>query len=164
MIQQTLTFHWLSSILWMCSSQGTLCTSTSISTDHRSKTTIIDLPPTSCGIRSHILKACYATHLQLHCLDNPNLSLLNFDFKQNNGTFQPDWLEALLPGDFPTPCKCTACAIKRYPHRNLNISETELVLSRLLVVSNDRTGPILSPAKQCQWCWEGLMPYCRPYM
>ena len=66
--------------------------------------------------------AFYATHLQLHCLDNPNLSPLAFDFKQYNGTFQTDRLGALLSQDFLIPCKCTDCATKRCPRRNLFIS------------------------------------------
>ena len=66
------------------------------------KNTIIELPPTSRATRGNILKAFYATHLQLHCLDNPNIVSPDFDFKQNNGTLQPDRLQALLPED----CLC----------------------------------------------------------
>ena len=73
---------------------------------HHSKKTILDLPPTSGATRGHILRAFDGTHLQLHCLDNPNLSPLDFGFKQNNGTFQPEGLDALLPEDLPIPCKC----------------------------------------------------------
>ena len=44
--------------------------------------------------------SCTSMDLQLHCLDNPNIIPLDFDFKQNNGTFQPGRLEALLPENF----------------------------------------------------------------
>ena len=88
---------------------------------HHSKKTIVDLPPTSCSGRGHILQAFYGTYLQLHCLDDAELNPCEFGFYQDDGALLPDIKQALLPDDFPMPCRCTASATKRCPCRQNEI-------------------------------------------
>ena len=88
---------------------------------HHSKKTIVDLPPASPSVRGHILLAFYGTYLQLHCLDNAELNPFKFGFYQDDGALLPDRKQALLPDDFPMPCRCTACATKRCPCRQNEI-------------------------------------------
>ena len=88
---------------------------------HHSKKTIVDLPPTSCSGRGHILQAFYGTYLQLHCLDDAELNPCEFEIYQDDGALLPDIKQALLSDDFPMPCRCTACATKRCPCRQNEI-------------------------------------------
>ena len=88
---------------------------------HHRKKTIVDLPPTSCSGRGHILQAFYGTYLQLHCLDDAELNPCEFGFYQDDGTLLPDIKQALVPDDFPMPCRCTACATKCCPCRQNEI-------------------------------------------
>ena len=82
---------------------------------HHSKKTIVDLPPTSCSVRGHILRAFNGTYLQLHCPDNAELNPCEFGFYQDDGAWLTDRKQALLNDDFPMPCRCTACATKHCP-------------------------------------------------
>ena len=88
---------------------------------HHSKKTIVDLPPTSRSLKGHILRAFYGMYLQLHCLDNVELSPCEFGLCQDDGALLPDRQQALLPDDFPMPCNCTTCGTKRCPCRQNEI-------------------------------------------
>ena len=88
---------------------------------HHSKKTIVNLLPTSHSVRRHILRAFYRTYLQLHCLDNAELNPCEFGLYQDDGALLPDIKQALLPDDFPMPCRCTVCATKRCPCRQNEI-------------------------------------------
>ena len=57
---------------------------------HCSKKTIVDLLPTSCSGRGHILQAFYGMYLQLHCLDDAELNPCEFGFYQDDGALLPD--------------------------------------------------------------------------
>ena len=88
---------------------------------HHSKKTIVDLPSTNHSVRGHILRVFYETYLQLHCLDNAELNPCEFRFYQGDGALLPDRKQALLPDDFPMPCRCPACATRRCPCRQNEI-------------------------------------------
>ena len=100
---------------------GTHCESMDQLRYYLSKNTIVDLPPTSCSVRGHILRAFYGMYLQLHCLDNAELNPFEFGFYQDDGALLPYRKQALLPDDFPLPCRCTACATKCCPCRQNEI-------------------------------------------
>ena len=76
---------------------------------HHSKKTIIDLPPTSRGIKGHILRAFHGTYLQMHCLDGPKLDATHFGYCYEDELMKPCQYQKLIPDDFPTPCKCKTC-------------------------------------------------------
>jgi len=46
----------------------------------RKSTTILDLPPTGHAAKGHILRAFSATHIQINCLNNVSLDLLQYGF------------------------------------------------------------------------------------
>jgi len=80
-----------------------------------------DLPPTSRLTRDHIQRAVYGAHMQIHCLDNPQIDPNDFGFYEQDGLLRLVRDQILLPDDFPMPCKCTACAMKCCSCRKLDI-------------------------------------------
>ena len=81
---------------------------------HNSKNiTFADLPPTSFAIRGHILHAFYATYMQLHYLDNPDLDPTEFGFEEEDEILVPNMCKRLVPDDLPQSCTCTKCSTKR---------------------------------------------------
>ena len=61
------------------------------------------------------------TYLQLHCLETVCLDPKNFGYSLADDILQPQRDQVLLPEDFPMPCKCTSCATKRCPCRQLEL-------------------------------------------
>ena len=80
---------------------------------YQSKKTILALPPSSRTVEGHILWSFFGTYMQIHCLESPLLSPINFGYMKSEGGLQPHKLQVLLPEDFPMPCSCIACATSR---------------------------------------------------
>jgi len=56
---------------------------------HHSSKTILNLPPTSRLTRDHIQRAVYGAHMQIHCLDNPQIDPKDFGFYEQDGLLCP---------------------------------------------------------------------------
>ena len=54
----------------------------------RKSTTLLDLPPTSHAAKGHILRAFYATHIQINCLNNVSPDHLQYGFRMEEGNLE----------------------------------------------------------------------------
>jgi len=52
---------------------------------HSKSITVDNLPPSSHLLRGHILRAFYATHIQIHCLDGQSVDPLLYGFEESDG-------------------------------------------------------------------------------
>ena len=88
---------------------------------HSKNITFAALPPTSCSLKGHILRAFYATHMQLNCLNNPYLDPRQYGFQDNDGLLVPTMCKLLFPDDLPQSCSCANCATCRCACRKMNV-------------------------------------------
>ncbi len=84
--------------------------------------TLLQLPPTSYSIQSHILRAWYNCHMQLNCLENPHLDARNFGYEEDDCMLVPSINLRIKPDDLPRACTCGKCATKRCLCRKAGIS------------------------------------------
>ena len=81
---------------------------------HQNQTTLIsELPPTSFATEEHILRAFYATHLQINCLMNLDVSPELYGYVKDDNLLVPKRLIRLLPDDLIECCNCARCTTKR---------------------------------------------------
>jgi len=90
---------------------GTTCTSSG------SQLIILDLPPTSHAAKEHILRAFYATHIEINCLNNVSLDPLQYSFRMEEGYLEAESFHHPLPDHMATNCNCIKCATSRCPCR-----------------------------------------------
>ena len=78
---------------------------------HHSKSMTVDnLPPTSHLLRGHILRAFYATHIQIHCLDSQSIDPVLYGFEESDGLLLPSKNSRVCPDDLIDSCRCLKCA------------------------------------------------------
>lgn len=89
---------------------------------HHSGSTLLDLPPTSFATNGHILRAFYATYMQISCLEYIQVDPREFGFEDSDGLLLPSSFGRLVPEDLPQCCSCTKCATRRCICRDNNVS------------------------------------------
>ena len=67
-------------------------------------TTTFDLPPTSHAAKGHILRAFYATLIQINCLNNVSLDPLQYGFRMEVGNLEAESFHCPLPDHMATNC------------------------------------------------------------
>ena len=87
----------------------------------RKSTTIFDLPPTGHAAKGYILRAFYATHIQIKCLNNVSLDTLQHSFRMEEGNLGVDSFHCPLPEHMATNYNCMKCATSRCPCREENL-------------------------------------------
>jgi len=81
---------------------------------HQTKSCTMDqLPPTSYATRGHILRAMYATHMQINCLRNDSLDPTQYGFELVDGQLIANKFCRLIPDDLVMCCTCRKCATRR---------------------------------------------------
>ena len=82
---------------------------------HSKNITIQQLPPTSRETYLHILRAIYATRIQLNCLTGATVDprLFGFESSRMDDMLLPQRDVKLLPDDLPPSCACAKCATIR---------------------------------------------------
>ena len=77
-----------------------------------SKSSQVQLPPTSYSTRSHILRAPYATHRMVSILTPqiPNLDPTSFGFIIDDGLLLADQAKRPIPEEYTIRCNCAKCA------------------------------------------------------
>jgi hypothetical protein len=88
---------------------------------YRTSKTFSDLPPTSYGTEGHILRAFYATYIQINCLGDFSLNPLDYGFTMESECLVPQTYHRHLPDEVSLKCNCVKCATRSCPCRERNV-------------------------------------------
>ena len=94
--------------------------------------------------RGHILRAFYASHIQINCLNSVSLDPLPDGFQMEEGNLEPKSFQRPLPDHMATNCSCSCvrCATSRClagrrvcpVQHSVNASQMSIFLARIQMV------------------------------